>query len=372
MVIRMGMPACAMTRRPTLADLPHEVLSHIMRLADQDTRVSCSMATKALCAAARARGVWTAAEFRDVAHPSALEFMDVHGVPHVCIDTQFPDDTAWFFEKLAGTGVDCVRQLRVRIACDGEVPRVPRDFLGGICRQTLLRSLDIRVDNLARSSELVFPQGWDLPSLESVEIVEKTRPELSKELVVFFGDVRMPRVRRLVVDVSLSDVMRTISRLPSLREVVYRYDEGAGGETYEDVLAADATLDLLDINVGCETEYNLLWREVARASVRVLVVHVSDEFVDFRYPLSPALERLELRLDVTHCMVHMDFAHLAEAPNLREVHIDVTPWVRDAAPVSEHVIEFNDTPSIDDWVRLVTRVRLVPMHPSIKLCISSL
>lgn len=351
-----------------LNELPDGVLHRIMQLADQASREACMLTCKSLSTAARAKGVWSAVTFYDVGQPSALEFMDFHAVRDVAIITTCPDDVACFFQRLAGMGVDCIETLRIDVLGD-QVQRVPRDFLTGMCLQTSLRHLTISVENIEDTCEVFFPRGLVLPSLESIDIREKCKVEQCKELVVWWHGARLPNLRRAVVDVMLSDVMANLHTMTSLRHLTYRCDD-EGGETYQDVSAAGACLDVLDFNVGCETDYGELFEKLAHATVKKLVITVSDDLVDFRYPVCHGLEELVLRMDITHGIVHLDFAHLAQATSLRCVRVELEQWVLDAGVETEHYLEFNHTPSIDEWLRFCARVSLVCPHPSVKVTIS--
>lgn len=352
-----------------LTDLPDDVLRRVMQLADQPAREACMLACVSLSKAARAKGVWSAVTFRDVGQPSALEFMETHAVSDVTIFTACPDDVACFFQRLAGMGVDCVVDLRIHVVGD-EVQRIPRDFLTGVCRQTTLRHLAITVENLEHNSEVCLPTGLVHTSLETIDIREKSRVERPKQLVMWWQGSRLPNLRRAVVRLALSDVMANLYNLPSLRELTYRYDDEEGDETYEDVRAFGACLDVLDINVGCETDYETLCSELAMASIKKLVIVVNDETVDLRYPPCKDIEELVLRMDITHCIVHLDFNHLVAAPKLRCIRVEQSRWVLDAAPVTEHVVEFHHTPSLNDWIEFCGRVTVVCPHPSNKLTIS--
>lgn len=333
-----------------LTDLPHDVLCHVMRLSDQDARVACATTCKPLSEAARSRGVWDAVTFRDLDR-SAVEFYARHRCASVRVETACPDDVSWFFGALARDDslLDCMRELDLVL---DTVQRIPADFLDGLARQRGLRRLHVTVHNLGASSDVCFPPHTSLLALEDLRIEETCDDEerAYRNLVVWFdgAQARMPALARLRLRVMLSDAATGLRHFPRLRRFSYAYDEEGGGETFEDAALAGCDLDEMSVQVGGETDLPHLCAELAKCSVRRLVVHLCDDYdVDWRYATSPALEDLVFRLHVAHADVHVDFPFLAgHHPRLGRVALERGDLV---GPACSHTLVFQHV-SIADWI----------------------
>lgn len=354
-----------------LTDLPHDVLCHVMRLSDQESRLACAATCKPLSAAARSLGVWTSVTFRDL-DASALAFYQRHRCPAVRITTSCPDDVSWFFGMLAQdeslTG--CMRDLHITL---DTVQRVPMDMFDGLARQRGLRRVVIAVHNLASCSEVCFPAATALLELEELRIVETSDgegPEY-KNLVVWFdgAQARMPALTTLDLRVMVSDAASGLRAFPRLRRFAYEYDEEGGGETYEDACLAGCDLEEMAIQVGSETDLRHLCRELAKCRVRRLVIHLRDDCdIDWRHATSPALEDLVFSLHVAHVDVHIDFPFLAGHPRLARVALERGEGCEDPC---HHAVVFHHV-TVADWMDRFHGRTALDVHPAARVIVSPL
>lgn len=338
----------------TLQALPDDVLVRVMRSCDQSTKTSAMLACKALCRASTGVGAWTDVTFKDL-DATAVEFMKRHKCASVRICTQCPDDVAWFFERLMQEDVRCIQHLRIEV---GYVQRLPVELLTALAQHSTLCTLVIAVEDVEETSEVAFPRRTDLPHLTHLTITERD----SGELIVWFGDARFPALRHLDLDVALSDAATVVggnaSGMPSLRTVRYLYDDADGGETLEDARLAGANLDLLELTVGPDTSYHDLWRELTRCSVKRLVLHVVDDWLDFTHPVSPELEDLTFVMHETHGDVRVDVVYLKELKRLRRIGIRYNHVIQnDPDFVTQHTLVFAHT-SLPAWTDLMRSLTL--------------
>lgn len=338
--------------RGPLCDLPHDVLCNIMSLADQPTRVACMTSVKALSRAARSQGVWASVTFSDLDN-TALEFMDVHRVPTVMVRTACPDDVSWFAEKLAGSGIDCVRHLDIEVS---GAYRMNYCFLDALAKLKSLETLRLVMSNLERDTELAFPRWARLPNLRCLDIIEQPSDDLMKRQYVFFNGSHagFPKLERLVVDVCGSDVMAGLCHMPSLRSVAYRSDEDVGDETYEDAQLEGCTLDALVIDLGMDTDYQHLCSELHRASVKRLVLCVDDTTACLMHRINDDIQELVVRFNCSHADVCLDFVYLRGYKDLRSISVEYEPWIedmieRDSPACVRHSLEFRHVPSLIDF-----------------------
>lgn len=354
----------------TIGDMPHEILCEIMKVAGQPARVQSLLACKALHAAVTAAGTWNAITFGDL-DCTAVEFMAKHRCPRVTVISVVPDDIAWFLHRLADLGHgDCITRLELDI---GPVQRLPEDLLAAAARHSQLQSLDITVEDLDQSCELTFPYTAATLNLKRLRIVDLSA-EL-KQLIVWFdgSQSRFPSLESLELDVGLSDVLAGACHMPRLRRLVYRSDDEDGGETYEDANLTGCQLDLLDIDVSADADMRFLCRQMRRASIRRLVLNVTDEFLDVSREMSPALEELVLRMGTTQADVEIDFPFLQTYRNLRRIEMQIgAPWICADPAVEatcEHCVVFQHVPSIAEWMRFMGRLELA-LLPTTRVCIS--
>lgn len=328
-----------------LKQLPDDVLRHIMRLADQEARVACMSACRALHRAAGALGVWTEVTLYDL-DPAAVAFMERHRCPVVRVVTDCPDDVAWFFEQLYERGIVCVRHLRIEL---GAVMRVPMDLLCGIGVQDTLERLSIRVHSLDGASEICFCKHHRLQRLRTLEISEHT--EQAKHLVVWMDDThdRFHRLTSVALDVGLSDIMAGLRHVPTARRVAYSFETdgegGGGGETFEDMELAGARLDSLDLDLDGEVDTATMAAELCKCDVGTLTLHVKDEHVDLAHGFG-RVRRLVLRLHLTYTNIRLDFEALRACRQLEELVVDAAPLVTGmCAPT----LYFVNVPSPGEW-----------------------
>jgi len=354
-----------------ITDMPSEVLAAIMRLAGQPARVHSMLACKALCSATAIRGAWDAVTFKDLDY-TAVNFMLRHRCGVVCIETVAPDDVAWFLDRLATLGCgDCIRDLTLRI---GTVQRLPSDLLCAVARHGRLRRFDMSVAECLVTCEVAWPRHACLPDLRSVRIVEAT--DGVKNVVVWFdhSHPRFETLEDLHIDVGLSDVLVGVCHMPCLRRLVYHFETIEGGESYDDACLEGARLDILELDVTDESDTRLLFQQLERCSVRRLVLHVHDDFVDVSRPLSADLEELVFGMCTTCADIQLDFQHLAsQYPKLKAVQLGVTaPWILgNAAEVAacHATLVFQHVDSFAAWMSLFSRVTLEYM-PSTRVCIA--
>lgn len=356
-----------MQAAPGLTDMPQGVLVDILRAAGQPARVQSMVTCKALWEAATAEGTWDSVSFVDL-DSTALEFMQRHRCRDVQITSVTPDDVSWFLSALAERGCDdCIATLRLQF---GRVQRLPEDLLDAVSMHGSLRSLDIRVDHCERHSDLVWPRRPRLLRLEQLVVVECTERQ---NVTVWWNESHscFPELRSLELRVGVSDVMTAACQMPRLRRLVYRFDQ-EGGETYEDACLAGSDLDVLELTVDDDTDTRHLFHQLELASVRRLVLHMADDYLDVCQPLSPALEELVLGMSSTNGSVILDFPFLAQARKLRLVELGVTdPAMLDSPgelAACHHLVVFQHT-SPDAWRAMFNRVRL-QLLPTTRVCIS--
>lgn len=332
-----------------LQQVHDDLLVRIMGMCDQPTKTSAMLACKALCTASMGVGAWTDVTFKDL-DVTAVEFMKRHKCPTVRIRSDCPDDVAWFFDRLKREQVLCMQHVHVDF---GFVQRLPVDLLDGLAQHAPLCTLTVAVEDVTDTSEVAFPSDTHLPHLTHLTITERD----SAEVVVWFGDARFPSLRCLDLHVSLSDVMGAVTRMPSLRTVRYLYDEEDSGETMEDARLAGLHLDSLELTVGPDTSFVDLWRELATCSVKRLVLHVMDDWVDLTRPLSLELEDITFVMHETHGDVRVDFIFLKELKRMRRICIRYHHWIANDPEVhTQHTLVFAHAtlPGVMDLTRTLT------------------
>jgi hypothetical protein len=349
-----------------LTDLPHDVLCHVMKLADQPSRLAAMGACGRLRDAAGAPGVWTEVTMRDLGR-SALDFMERHQCPVLRVVSTCPDDAAWFFRKLAAAGVACIRDLTVHL---GVVQRVPSSLLRGVGSLPGLRRLKIVVDDLDMTSDLFFHQTHQLHDLESLEIVERSSG--TKQLNVWFEGThrRFRNLTTLALDVGLSDVVEGMRHMTKLRRVVYHFEEDENEETYEDAQFEGLDLEYLELDLASDdagATREALFEQLQQCSVRQLVLHVKDGWLDLSRPMSPAMESLVLRMHVTHGTINLDFPILRRHDRLRSLTLNIgAPWISQDPVLDrscKHTLSFNRVPRLDDWLEFARGLELTK-HPT--------
>lgn len=366
----MACSAAAAGAPPKLGDMPVEVLSSILRVAGQPARVQSMLACKALYSACRVRGTWESITFGDL-DDTALNFMMRHRCSIVKIMSTTPDDIAWFLDRLADLGLDdCIQELRLDI---GSVPRLPEDLLCTVARHSRLRHFGMFVDDCEDTCELTFPRTARLLDLRTMTIVENSAD--TKNVVVWFNGshCRFPTLEDVNLDVGMSDVMCGLCHMPRLRRLAYHFDTDEGGELYEDVCMLGADLDVLELDINDETDHRHLFRQIEQCSVRKLVLHVHNDFVDLSHPLSPDLEHLVFGMQTTQADIHVDFQCLRTHRKLRSMGVEVAaPWILSSeAELSSchYYTVFQHVGSVSDWVACFGRVGL-DLHPTTRVCIS--
>lgn len=353
-----------MAFRSRLGDLPHDVLCHVMRQCDQDSRTACFTACKALSTAATASGVWDSVSFTDLDY-SAVDFVRQRGIQTVTITTGCPDDVSWFLNRLADLGHDdLLRDLTIVIT---PTRRLPWDLLISASRHCRLRALRLEVQDLQTTCEVPFPRDGRLLDLETLSIEERT--EDAKQLVVFFSGAhaRFPSLRRLNLDVGLSDVMDGLRHMPNLRHLRYIYDEEEGGETFENADMEGARLDVLELSVGSNIDNRHLCRELEKCDVAELVLVVNDEYLDLRHRLSPSVHTLRFLLNVPHVDIHLDFPFLKESA-VRVVSLQLQPWIVDN--VAPHPCLVFEHAAVSEFSTLCCSRLSVDVHPSTRVLLT--
>ena len=335
--------------------MPADVLSSIMCVAGQPARVQSMVACKALCAAATGKGAWDSVIFGDL-DLSAVKFMLRHRCAMVTVRSNTPDDIAWFLGRLADMGgADCIRELRLEI---GPVQRVPEDLLCAVARHGSLQHFGMCVDECEMTCELVWPRTSRLYDLRTMTITESGLD--AKRIVVWFSgsQSRFPALEEMTLDIGLTDVLAGVCHMPRLRRLVYHFDADEGGETYEDMCMAAVDLDVLELDINDETDTHL-FRQLARCSVRRLVLHVYDEYLDLSHPLSPDLEELVFAMHTTCAEISIDYPNLAECQRLRSVELSVaSPDILESQmDACHHSLVFQHG-HCTDCMRLLSRVRL--------------
>ena len=345
-----------------LQQVHDDVLVRIMQTCDQRTKTSAMLACKALYRASMGVGAWTDVTFKDL-DVTAVEFMKRHKCRTVTIRSDCPDDVAWFFDRLRDDDVQCIEHLRIEL---GLVQRVPRDLLMGLSSQTSLLTLTITVEEMDDTCEVSFPPGAQLARLTHLTIHEAGD---AKQLVVWFADAQFPSLRCLDLELGLSDVVAVLACMPSLRTVRYIYDDEQGGETMEDARFGGLGLDSLELAVGAETSYPDLWRELEKSSVKRLVLHVMDDWLDLTQPMSPDLEELTFVMYETHGDARVDFPFLRELKRLRLIRIRYCPWIVEEDQHTQHTLVFAHA-ALPAWTDLVRTTLTLDLPPTTRITIS--
>lgn len=331
-----------------LQRLPNDVLCHIMRQASQAERVACMTTCRALNQAVSAPGVWTTVRFTDL-DDSAIRFMDIHRCPTVHIASMCPDDVAWFFEMLAKASIDCVQTLSIVI---GAVPRLPADFLRGICAQSKLVTLSILIQSLDDPSEIYFARGHDLASLRALTIHECTKGP--KQLIVWWeaSHARFRDLQLVSLDLGVSDIMCGARRMPSLRHVSYSCEPFESGETYEDARLEGVDLELLECVVDADTDMATLCEQLALAKRldRLVLNCVFD--VDLTAFEWHNVGELKLVMHGPSCQAWVNFQALKDLRESRRLEL---------AMANEHdkcFLLFTGVPTPRQWAEHVAAGRL--------------
>jgi len=354
-----------------LTDLPSEILCEIMRVAGQPARVQSMLACKSLSSAAGSPGVWESVTFADL-DDTAVDFMLKHRCATVTVISVTPDDVAWFLHKLADTGCgDCIADLRLEI---GMVQRLPEDLLCAVGRHAGLQHFAMTVDDMDQGCEICFSRSAQLLDLRTLSIVERSAEV--KQLAVWFdgSQSRFPQLRSLELEVALSDVLAGACHMPHLRRLVYRADDDEGGETYEDACLTGCELDHLELDVGADSDMRYLCRQISKAAVRRLVLHVTDDFLDLSRPLSTELEDLVISMCTTQAEIELDFLALLAHKRLKRLELRLgAPWITADPAVAagcEHTLVFRHVPAVRDWVDLMGRRVELKLAPTTRACIS--
>ena len=357
----LATPSARSLKKMRLTDLPADVLPGIVGRLDQADKVACLTACRALSAAADSAGVWSRVTFRDLDF-TAVAFMHRHRCPAVTIVSECPDDVSWFFDQLAARDIVCVEDLTIHL---GEVQRVPHDFFAGLSQQAALRRVEVTVDELDESSEVVFPASACLGNLRELHISDHSSGSDTegKQLVVWFADshARFSALHTVYLDVAVSDVMAGLRHMPALRHVQYRCNDE---ETYEDAEMEGATLDVLELNVGADASYPDLWRELEKCAVRKLVLCTTDDWMDVSQPLHPALEELHVLLHAPATEIRIDFPSLATLTRLRVLRVVAVEWIE---PAPSHLIFSHAAPP--DWIEFF-RSRTLDLPPACRVTMS--
>jgi hypothetical protein len=335
-----------------MAALPVEVLGEVMRRVDQDARVACFTACKALKSAATLPNVWETLHFTELDH-TAVAFLLEHPCHTVVIRNDRPDDIAWFLDILADRGAsDMIRKLRIEM---GAVKRVPSELFVALGRHSGLQSLIVDVQSVEKTCEVLFENDHCLQRLETLAVREGS--ELTKQLVVWFNGNHssFAALWKLELVVGMSDIMTSLDKMPGLRELVYRCDEDEGGETYEDVNMAGATLNALEIDVGVYTDTRRLFRHMCRATIKKLTLHMNDDYFEISRPLSPAMEELYISVCVDQADLELDFCCLRDDhPDLKHINVHVgLPWQHELG-LCEHTVTFRHVPAFNEWLTYAT------------------
>ena len=225
---------------------------------------------------------------------TAVTFLTEHPcrTVHICNDR--PDDIAWFLDAVASQGAsDTIQTLHIEM---GDVKRVPSELFVAVGRHSGLRTLVIDVRTVQKTCEVFFEKDHHL-------------------------------------------LRRAIS-LTSPRE------------TYEDVNMAGATLDTLELDVGVYTDTRRLFRQMSRATIRKLTLHMNDDYFEISRPLSAALEELSISVCVDQADVELDFCCLRDDhPSLKRVDVVIgSPWQHELSAASDHTVTFRHVPTLSGWL----------------------
>lgn len=346
-----------------LMDLPQEVLTHVMSLTDQPGRCNSLVTCKGLSAAALDPANWQEVSFGDL-DPTAAEFVVRQGCTTVSLYGSEPDDASWFLHRLADEGYEGLRHLVIEF---DTIHRLPCDLLVGIARHGQLRTVDIRVLDMECTCELHFPKHTRMLHLETLRVVETS--EECKQMVVWFGGTQsgFPALHTLHLDVGLSDVLEGVRNFPRLKHLTYLSDDGDAGETYEDARLEGCDLDSLSLDIYADSDTRHLARELEKAAVRRLVLHLHDEHLDLRYPLSPALKQLHLVHHVDHSGVMLDYPFVRQS-NLRRIVSDVSENWRDFEEHCSHFLTMHHVGNVPEAMQHLSTLD-VRLGISSRLCL---
>lgn len=344
---------------PGIGSLPDDVLAQVLRHTDQPGRVACMLASKALASALRVPAAWQDGITLGELDHTAVSFVLARACPVVVIESARPDDVAWFLDSLADAGGDGIlKNLTVRL---GAIQRLPAALTEAVCRQRNLAAVRVDIRELKTTSEVFFAPETPLAALETLSIVEQTSAGTgTRQLVLWFGGMQsnLPALEAVELQLGMSDIMVSVDTMPSLRRLAYVCDEEAGGETYEDVNLVGANLDVLELEVGVHSDFRRLSHHLRQASVRKLVLHVNDEFLDLMLPLSPDMTELVLSMRLEATEVEFDFRTLpAWQPKLACITVVPAPdWSVDEC---EYTLSFRNCNALSDWTAFLASCTLV-------------
>jgi len=341
-----------------VTDLPAEVLGSVLRRVSQSDRVACFTACKALSHAAQLPTVWDSVTFTDL-DKTAVGFALTRSCRRIVIESDRPDDIAWFLHTLADLGhEDVIHELRIRL---GAVQRVPEELFVALGRHAELRQLSLDVAFVHQTCEVFFARDHALAKLHTLEIRELAD---ERSMVVWFqgSQNRFESLRRLDLVVAMSDALSQAPAMPALREAVYRWDPNCG-EVYDDLTLKGATLDVLELDVHAGVDKPRLFGQLRDASVTRLVLHCSDTRLLMLRPLSPALRELTFCMVSDWVEIEIDFDMLtAMHPGLERIAHRVTAaWILEDPVIlddCEHSLTFRFVPSVAHWTRYFAKVRL--------------
>ncbi len=351
-----------MPRRPALPALPLDVMGEVMKRASQDARIACLTVSKAWHCAAMLAAAWDAVRFEHELDGTALDFMlRQPNIRYVYIVTHRPDDAAWFFDAMADAGLGAqIHEVHLAI---GPVQRVPTALLRALSRHSELRTLEIDITDINKVCEVAFPPNHSLAKLQRLRIREHS--DATRQLVVWFGDSqsRFKALEHVHLEVGVSDILAGVDGMKALRHLTYLCDDDEGGETYEDVNLKGANLDHLEIEVGMYTDVDWLYLQLQRASIRTLVLHVFDNYLGIRTPLSPDLRHLVLGFRTDAVDFELDFPTLRDYhPKLEKLTVAVTAnWILEDPDLLDnchHNLIFRHIPNFAEWLAYVTKVHL--------------
>lgn len=260
------------------------LLRRVVAETDQATRVACCLAS----ASARGALVHPDAWRRTTVYipgPRALEFVRRIDAEHIKVDSSDVRRVERFLRGLhAG-----VKRLHLAF---GDVAIPARHCLmTSISELGALEELIVECQCVSGPACLVFPNMCTgLLNLRTVVVEERPTARKQRKLEVFFGDVRLPCLEEVRLEVATSDILAHVRRFPRLDTVAY----SSVRETYEDAALDGVRLTRLVLDVHSDVALHFLMAELARA-----------RFVDRLSLTCKGNTRLETYVNVRHIAVHL-------------------------------------------------------------------
>ena len=261
--------------------LSAEVMRRVAARADQRTKVSCCLSSKAAFEALTHPASWRqVVVYKPGAH--ALEYLErvkPEVVDLVCSDV--PRVEAFLDGMVARCLHLAVRGLGLTMENASAFPR-SNSLLTAIAEFDNLVELAVWCTGLRRPACLAFPRGR-LRKLRLFTCKEVVQRGGARRVEVYFDGAELPVLEEVHVHAATSDIMGQVCRLVALKAVVYSGDR----ESFEDASLADVRLDHLavDVSSGCAMRTLCIELSKAKHIEQLVLTCGSDACLDTYLPV---------------------------------------------------------------------------------------